>query len=106
MVYTCRCVCFWRAPISAFLLALRIRDGLLFGLRVLHVHVQVYVYVHAYVYVQVHLHVHAHDFKFISFTKLTVHIVDCLSISSVIDLYWKYILPERKLFIAVFHFGE
>ena len=34
-------------------------------------------------------------------TKSTVHIVGCLSLSSISNLEWNYVLPERKLFIAV-----
>ena len=36
---------------------------------------------------------------------MTTHIVDYLSVSLIIDLEWNYVLPEKKLFIAVFHFG-
>ena len=31
----------------------------------------------------------------------TVHVLDCLSISLISNLDWKWVLPERKLFITV-----
>ena len=35
------------------------------------------------------------------FTKSTVYVVGCLSLSSISSLEWDYFLPERELFIAV-----
>ena len=33
--------------------------------------------------------------------RSTVHVVGCLSLSSISNLEWNFVLPERKLFIAV-----